>query len=649
MTFHQDLHRQSSRHQALSRSFDALADWLRGEELLTPDVADRLDRLRQQTAQHKLMVAFVAEFSRGKSELINALFFADYGQRIMPASAGRTTMCPTELGYDPELAPCIRLLPIETRSQAVSLREWRERPEVWTEIPLQVEDAAQIAMALEKVSEVHRLSPEEAMELGLWHDEAPERNPPLDAEGRVEVPRWRHALINLPHPLLRQGLVVLDTPGLNAIGAEPELTLSLLPQAHALVFILAADAGVSRSDLDIWQQHLNQAIHSREACLVVLNKVDAMWDGLSTGAQVQRQIEGQVQGTAQVLGVAASRVLPVSAQKGLLAKVQGDADLLVRSGLPQLERALADHLMGRRERLLGQALDAGVAALLQEVSLRVEARCRDLTEQIQELQALRGKNESTIRLMRQRIAQEQADFERSGVRIHALRSVHHKLTLKLYDLLGAERLQDQIFELSAAMGQKGLRLGVKGVYQKAFSKLRRDLEDARQMVIEMHQMLDASFRQLNAEFAFSLQLGDVPSMVPYADELDRIEISHLQYIGMGLGFGRSREGERLVRALTGRLRVLQEGVLNEVEAWSRTASSQIDTQLRERRRNYERRLEAVDRIQSAAGELDGRITELQAQQEQVRRNEIECALRCEPLQQAAREADGALADLPAGG
>lgn len=649
MTFHQDLHRQSSRHQALSRSFDALADWLRGEELLTPDVADRLDRLRQQTAQHKLMVAFVAEFSRGKSELINALFFADYGQRIMPASAGRTTMCPTELGYDPELAPCIRLLPIETRSQAVSLREWRERPEVWTEIPLQVEDAAQIAMALEKVSEVHRLSPEEAMELGLWHDEAPERNPPLDAEGRVEVPRWRHALINLPHPLLRQGLVVLDTPGLNAIGAEPELTLSLLPQAHALVFILAADAGVSRSDLDIWQQHLNQAIHSREACLVVLNKVDAMWDGLSTGAQVQRQIEGQVQGTAQVLGVAASRVLPVSAQKGLLAKVQGDADLLVRSGLPQLERALADHLMGRRERLLGQALDAGVAALLQEVSLRVEARCRDLTEQIQELQALRGKNESTIRLMRQRIAQEQADFERSGVRIHALRSVHHKLTLKLYDLLGAERLQDQIFELSAAMGQKGLRLGVKGVYQKAFSKLRRDLEDARQMVIEMHQMLDASFRQLNAEFAFSLQLGDVPSMVPYADELDRIEISHLQYIGMGLGFGRSREGERLVRALTGRLRVLQEGVLNEVEAWSRTASSQIDTQLRERRRNYERRLEAVDRIQSAAGELDGRITELQAQQEQVRRNEIECALRCEPMQQAAREADGALADLPAGG
>jgi hypothetical protein len=55
-------------------------------------------------------------------------------------------------------------------------------------------------------------------------------------DGLVEVPRWRHAVINFPHPLLKQGLVILDTPGLNAIGAEPELTLSLLPNAHAVLF-----------------------------------------------------------------------------------------------------------------------------------------------------------------------------------------------------------------------------------------------------------------------------------------------------------------------------------------------------------------------------------------------------------------------------
>ena len=77
---------------------------------------------RQQTGQllarlagDRLTVAFLAEFSRGKSELINAIFFGDTGRRIVPSSAGRTTMCPTELLYDPLRAPSIRLLPVETR------------------------------------------------------------------------------------------------------------------------------------------------------------------------------------------------------------------------------------------------------------------------------------------------------------------------------------------------------------------------------------------------------------------------------------------------------------------------------------------------------------------------------------------------------
>ncbi|MGP8979771.1 hypothetical protein ACT02P_26395, partial [Enterobacter hormaechei] len=83
-------------------------------------LARALGRLRDD----RLSVAFVAEFSRGKTELINALFFADYGQRILPSSAGRTTMCPTELLWDAQLPPCIRLLPIETRAGQLSLGEY---------------------------------------------------------------------------------------------------------------------------------------------------------------------------------------------------------------------------------------------------------------------------------------------------------------------------------------------------------------------------------------------------------------------------------------------------------------------------------------------------------------------------------------------
>jgi hypothetical protein len=38
----------------------------------------------------------------------------------------------------------------------------------------------------------------------------------------------------------------------------------------------------------------------------------------------------------------------------------------------------------------------------------------------------------------------------------------------------------------------------------------------------------------------------------------------------------------------------------DVELWSKTAAAQLDAQLRERRRNFGRRIEAIDRIQQAA-------------------------------------------------
>ena len=122
-----DLHAAWRREFALRLKM--LGEWLKSHDLLDAAVEESLQKLESQVRTDKVMVAFVAEFSRGKSELINAIFFAGYGRRIMPASAGRTTMCPTELGYDAEIPPCLRLLPIEPRLQPKALMEWRMAPE----------------------------------------------------------------------------------------------------------------------------------------------------------------------------------------------------------------------------------------------------------------------------------------------------------------------------------------------------------------------------------------------------------------------------------------------------------------------------------------------------------------------------------------
>jgi hypothetical protein len=617
-------------HGAWRREFalrlKLLAEWMKSQELLDPAVEERLHRLESRVRSEKVMVAFVAEFSRGKSELINAIFFAGYGRRIMPASAGRTTMCPTELGYDADVPPCLRLLPVETRLQPQSLMEWRKVPDKWVRIDLDVNDSEQLAQAMEKVSEVRHVTKEEARALGFWHEDSPEDNPPVDSNGMVEVPRWRHALINIAHPLLKQGLVILDTPGLNAIGAEPELTVNLIPQAHAVVFILAADTGVSKSDLSIWRDHLGTEGHGADARLVVLNKIDMLWDALSTPQQVQAQIDRQRASSASVLGLPESQVIPVSAQKGLVGKVTGDDALLQASRLPQLEDALGRGVMGQRQTILRAAVSGGIADLRAEAGRVIQIRRRDIAEQTMELRGLRGKNTAVIRHMRSRIEGERREFEDSGARIHAVRSVHLKLLRDLFNQLSSKRLKAEIATLSESLRQKGLKLGVKTVYDETFEHLATSLRQGQTTVAEIGSMLSATFRQLNTDFGFSLQVPPEPDLTRFETDLRQVQQSHNQYVGLtsALKLSQPEFSERLVRALATRLRGVFESASSEVEMWSKSATSQLDAQLRERRRTFARRIEAIDRIQEAASGLDERIAEIEQASEAL--NELDTRL-----------------------
>ena len=615
MSFNEQFDQHGVWRREFALRLKLLAEWMRGHDLLNAAVEERLRRLEVQMRSDKVMVAFVAEFSRGKSELINAIFFAGYGRRIMPAGAGRTTMCPTELGYDADISPCLRLLPIETRLQAQALMEWRAVPEKWIRVDLDVNDPAQLAQALEKVAEVRHVTKDDARALGFWHDENIDDNPLVGSDGLIEVPRWRHALINIAHPLLKQGLVILDTPGLNAIGAEPELTVSLIPQAHAVVFILAADTGVTKSDLAIWREHLITGEDENISRLVVLNKIDTLWDALSTPEQIRAQIDRQRTSSAEILNLPVEQVIPVSAQKGLVAKVTGNDALLAASCLPSLELALAEGIMGKRQKILRSAVATGIVELRLEAARSIHIRRRDITEQTDELRSLKGKNASVIKHMRSRIELEQSEFGASGSKIHAVRSVHLKLLQDLFDRLGTPVLKSQLVELTNSLKQPGIKFGVKKAYGQTFSRLKLTLQQAQAASNEIRSMLQASFDQLNTEFGFSLQAPKAPELTRFENDLSQIERSHLQYLGLGnvLKLSQPDFSERLVRALSTRLRVIYESALGEIELWNKSAAAQLDAQLRERRRHFDRRLEAIERIQSAASGLDERMGEIDEQ------------------------------------
>ena len=597
-----------------------LRTWLARNEVGDAQCDLRLQYLLERLRDDKLTVAFVAEFSRGKSELINAIFFADYGDRVLPSSAGRTTMCPTELQWSKGDKPELRLLPIRSRERQAAVSELKRYPEEWRVLPLRTLDVISLQSALARVGETERVSEEEAVGLGFVVDPKGEEGLKPGADGLIEIPSWRHAVIQFPHPLLEQGLVVLDTPGLNAIGAEPELTLSMLPSAHAVLFILAADTGVTHSDLVVWRDYVQGGGSRQRGRLVVLNKIDGLWDGLRDEAKIEAEIAKQCASVADTLEVERAAVFPVSAQKGLVARITDDAALLERSRMPALEKALTNDLLPAKQDIVRDDTLAETGDVTAQTRALLEARLTGLREQLQELTDLRGKNQSVIEYMMRKIRMEKDDFEQGLQKYYAVRSVFSSLTNSLLANIGMDALRDETRRTREAMLEstftKGLRDAMKGFFQH----LRANLERSTAEIGEITRMLEVMYKRFCVEHGLKLSQPESFSTLRYEKEIDRLEAAFNRQINTTLTLVTTEKHaltQRFFETVAVQARSTFELANRDVEQWLRAVMSPLETQVREYQIQLKRRLESVKRIHQATDTLEDRVEELKHSEDGV--------------------------------
>ncbi|TWI58390.1 replication fork clamp-binding protein CrfC [Pseudomonas duriflava] len=456
----------------LIRQVDRYSDWLARNRLGTPSLDETLARCRQILREDTITLAFAGEFSRGKTELINALFFADYGQRMLPSQAGRTTMCPTELFYDADAdAPYIRLLPIESRLDETAVAEWRSMPEQWTQITLDYGQPESMAAALKKVAETQTVSLETALALGF--DAAHLDRP--NAHDQVEIPAWRHAIIHFDHPLLRQGLRILDTPGLNALGSEPELTLSMLPSAQAILFLLAADAGVTASDLQLWEQHIKPTRgESADGLFAILNKIDTLWDDLNGEDSIEQSILRVRETTARQLGISTADVLPLSAKQALLGKVRAEPELLQRSHLAALEHLLCERIIGQKEKLLQNQVINQVIALLASSQSLLTQRLEEVRQQYRHLDEATSSS-AVLAEQIDRTREEHAQYHKRLLNLRTTQRMLQGQAVLLSEVLNPARMERHLTDVRHNLAGSWTTLGISEAIHRFFQNIEHDM------------------------------------------------------------------------------------------------------------------------------------------------------------------------------
>jgi len=417
----QSLYQQISHYdqwkRTLSRQLERLQNWSHEHGSASHEIKHSIARARHLLAHEHFTLAFVGEFSRGKTELINALLFKEFGQRLLPSTPGRTTMCPTEIycETDPQKQNnCVRLLPIETRSSSASMHSFKRIPQKWVTLNFDPRDPDSVKQAIGQVSATKYVNIETARKLGF------DANHYNMIDNQVEIPAWRHALITLDHPLLRHGLRIIDTPGLNALGNEPELTLRTLPSAQAVVFLLAADSGVSASDMQIWEEHID-ILRKRQnlQVLTLLNKIDSLWDDLLPDTEIASNILRIRKQTASLLCMPIEDVIALSAKQGLLGKATRNRARLERSNFLPFEQTIASSIVQNRLRIANQPLLADIIGLFENTRESLKQQLFDRDAELEKLEASHS------------LAAQQAVLTELRGSIRQVHSRYHKQSLSL--------------------------------------------------------------------------------------------------------------------------------------------------------------------------------------------------------------------------
>lgn len=260
--------------------------------------AEALDKLREKIDNDDFVILIAGEFNTGKSTTINAML----GDRVLPAYAVPTTA-------------------------VLSVLRWGEQPHARL---FRIDGDARTGLAADPVDIAVA-----DLELHVTVDEA---NPD-------KANSWGLAEISWPLPLLRNGVLVVDSPGLNEDAQRSRVTHGYLARADAVVFILDATRALAASEREFLNLHVRALGH--EDTFFVCNKINQVLD--PEEQDKVRQRVRRLLGTQWHAGD--DRVFFVNSHAGLYGRRSGDHAAVAASGIPQFEQQLTHFLGSQRAKL----------------------------------------------------------------------------------------------------------------------------------------------------------------------------------------------------------------------------------------------------------------------------------------------------------
>ena len=300
------------------------------------------EELRHKILTNTFNLVVVGQFKRGKTSLINALLGAD----ILPVS----------------VVPLTSIVTIITWGETLKTKVFFKN-------------------GLEEEIDVENLA-----------DYVTEKGNPMNVKDVREV------LVTYPSPYLKDGVRLIDTPGVGSIYEHnTDTAYQYLPNADAALFLFSVDQPMSKAELDFLKDVKDYA----NKIFFLMNKVDYL-----RAAEILETLAFSKNVLKNALNTEV-RIFPVSAKLALEGKVSGDDDTLGKSMLPLFTQALHTFLMDEKGKILILSVTNNLRRIIFQAQFEADIELKSFETPLDDIKM----KIAAFKEKKQHILREKEDFD----------------------------------------------------------------------------------------------------------------------------------------------------------------------------------------------------------------------------------------------
>ena len=555
----------------------------------------RLYDLVEGLRNARIRLAFMGELAEAKIGLINALLFSDIPGGLLPQGPGCEFLCATEIFHDPGESPYVRVLPMETRKREESIASLRRSPIDWITMRLVADSPASVAEATKSLTEARAASSDEAKALNLTN---------VERRGDdIMIPAWRYALINLPHHLLKSGLIALYSPGPHMLAAEPEVAMRIASSAQSLLMVL--DKELTPAAHGVWKQYVQ---NSQAHKFVVLDS--------SAGADASAEST-----VAQSLGIPPANVLSIAISQAVAARLAHTESAETAAGFATLEKLQAEKLVPERQAQLLAAVTKEIGPLVQSARHAVAARFISTVREMQDLTAASGKSRNLAQDMLARLEAQRKSYQQS---VATFNVTYADLMTKGQELLAAlhdDRIEEILTHdrefIKGAWTTAGMWKSIQGL----FGYFTLQVEKILNYAVKLREAVEVIYQQFHENFGLAKLSPPPLTLTKHLESMHALEENARAFCHDPINVATYKDFliKKFYEGLVEEARQTFELTRLDTEHWLRGALGPLNAQIIERQTLMVKRVENLRDMKSHLTSAQERLKQLDQQRQLLKK------------------------------